>query len=230
MIKKIFITIFATGIMFLGVWFVLDLRKDKNVIEENTPILVGGDADEHGCLASAGYTWCQIKAKCLRPWEEKCEVGTLAKTYIYTDFTSKKTATVAMAADGKSVVLNYENIKNLILNSVISASGARYANQDESIVFWNKGDDGMVFINDKMVLNSAGPIPVLPEVTKYDKVSCEKASGVWFTDNNTCEINSYSKTQCEAKGGEFNECASACRHDPKAEVCTMQCVLTCSFK
>ena len=38
------------------------------------------------------------------------------------------------------------------------------------------------------------------------------------------------KKVCENIGGKFNECASACRNDPKAEVCTMQCVLICEFK
>jgi hypothetical protein len=40
-----------------------------------TPI-VGNDKDEHGCIGSAGYTWCEIKNKCLKTWEEKCEVET----------------------------------------------------------------------------------------------------------------------------------------------------------
>jgi len=35
--------------------------------------LVGNDQDEHGCLGSAGYTWCEAKQKCLRVWEETCE-------------------------------------------------------------------------------------------------------------------------------------------------------------
>lgn len=34
--------------------------------------LVGGDRDEHGCIGSAGYTWCEPKEKCLRLWEEQC--------------------------------------------------------------------------------------------------------------------------------------------------------------
>lgn len=34
---------------------------------------VGADKDEHGCIGSAGYSWCEAKKKCLRPWEEKCE-------------------------------------------------------------------------------------------------------------------------------------------------------------
>lgn len=34
--------------------------------------IVGGDADEHGCIGSAGYTWCEEKQECLRTWEEAC--------------------------------------------------------------------------------------------------------------------------------------------------------------
>jgi hypothetical protein len=40
----------------------------------NPKNIVGNDKDEHGCIGSAGYTWCEAKKKCLRIWEEKCEV------------------------------------------------------------------------------------------------------------------------------------------------------------
>ncbi len=33
---------------------------------------IGGETDEHGCLPTAGYTWCETKQKCLRIWEENC--------------------------------------------------------------------------------------------------------------------------------------------------------------
>ena len=59
---------------------------------------------------------------------------------------------------------------------------------------------------------------------------CKNRGGVWYPVSNVCEINSLSKEECLAQGGEFNECDSACRHDPKAQVCTLQCVLTCSFR
>eukprot|EP00929_Paragymnodinium_shiwhaense_P117207 TRINITY_DN87515_c0_g1_i1.p1 TRINITY_DN87515_c0_g1~~TRINITY_DN87515_c0_g1_i1.p1 ORF type:complete len:115 (-),score=46.03 TRINITY_DN87515_c0_g1_i1:101-445(-) len=32
----------------------------------------GGLRDEHGCMGSAGYTYCETKSKCLRTWEEDC--------------------------------------------------------------------------------------------------------------------------------------------------------------
>lgn len=34
--------------------------------------LLGEDRDEHGCIGSAGYGWCETKQKCLRVWEEDC--------------------------------------------------------------------------------------------------------------------------------------------------------------
>lgn len=34
--------------------------------------MVGNDRDEHGCIGSAGYSWCEAKQKCLRIWEESC--------------------------------------------------------------------------------------------------------------------------------------------------------------
>jgi len=29
----------------------------------------GADRDEHGCIRSAGYSWCAKEGKCVRPWE-----------------------------------------------------------------------------------------------------------------------------------------------------------------
>jgi hypothetical protein len=41
----------------------------------NTPKLIGGDKDKGGCLIGAGYSWCEEKQKCLRNWEEPCQVN-----------------------------------------------------------------------------------------------------------------------------------------------------------
>jgi len=38
------------------------------------PQCTGCDRDAHGCIGSAGYTWCEAKQTCLRVWEEDCTV------------------------------------------------------------------------------------------------------------------------------------------------------------
>lgn len=38
----------------------------------NECALPGSDKDEHGCIPSAGYSWCEVKQKCIRSWEETC--------------------------------------------------------------------------------------------------------------------------------------------------------------
>ena len=37
---------------------------------EQTP--VGADTDAHGCIGSAGYTWCEPLGECIREWETDC--------------------------------------------------------------------------------------------------------------------------------------------------------------
>jgi polar amino acid transport system substrate-binding protein len=38
-----------------------------------TPVpMPGSDRDAHGCIPSAGYTWCADLNKCIRPWETNC--------------------------------------------------------------------------------------------------------------------------------------------------------------
>lgn len=45
---------------------------DTTVPPTATALMPGSDRDSHGCIGSAGYTWCEAKQKCLRTWEEPC--------------------------------------------------------------------------------------------------------------------------------------------------------------
>lgn len=57
---------------------------------------------------------------------------------------------------------------------------------------------------------------------------CVEKGGEWLEDYRECE--GISEQACTELGGTFNECASACRHDPEAEFCTLQCVAVCEFE
>jgi len=47
---------------------------------QKSKVMPGSDRDSHGCIPSAGFTWCEAKRKCLRIWEEACPQPTLAKS------------------------------------------------------------------------------------------------------------------------------------------------------
>ncbi|WP_229728352.1 hypothetical protein [Marinicella pacifica] len=38
-------------------------------------VMPGSDRDAHGCMASAGYSWCPRTVQCERPWELAEEHG-----------------------------------------------------------------------------------------------------------------------------------------------------------
>lgn len=68
------ISLVAAGAYYAGT------QKKSNIILTPTVKpgnLVGNDKDEHGCIPSAGYSWCELKQKCLRTWEEPCAEVTL---------------------------------------------------------------------------------------------------------------------------------------------------------
>jgi len=79
MTKKILIFIGLLIISFLVYSFLFKKSifapgQNSDVVLVNNPqeYMVGNDSDEHGCIGSAGYTWCESKGKCLRLWEESC--------------------------------------------------------------------------------------------------------------------------------------------------------------
>jgi hypothetical protein len=93
----------------------------KNFIKEPTPAekdrivspVVGNDRDAHGCIGSAGYSWCELKNKCLRIWEEPCLLDNetkAVKDYITKNITalSKQKAVLG----GKFYVTNIRILKS----------------------------------------------------------------------------------------------------------------------
>lgn len=42
--------------------------------------MVGNDRDEHGCIASAGYTWSEVQKDCIRLWEKGVRLSAVEDT------------------------------------------------------------------------------------------------------------------------------------------------------
>jgi hypothetical protein len=60
-------------------WNVHTLNKDPEEQPSNEAIngdtdtiYLGGDKDEHGCIPSAGFTWCEQLHTCIQPWVTIC--------------------------------------------------------------------------------------------------------------------------------------------------------------
>lgn len=62
---------------------------------------------------------------------------------------------------------------------------------------------------------------------------CIKSGGDWLAEFKECESSQTDKgldqKECADLGGQFDECASPCRHNPDAELCAAVCVKTCAF-
>ncbi len=132
----------VTGYASLPVTNPVSAESGQFKITKSEPI-VGGDKDSHGCIGSAGYSWCGAKQACIRVWETYCTAAT-SKKAVFNCADSKTITATFYPTDDKYVDLQLSDGRNLSVPHAMSASGARYAKADESFVFWNKGDTAFV--------------------------------------------------------------------------------------
>ncbi len=95
------------GILVLiaaGAAALLWYSEQREALPSPTPTpLVGGDRDEHGCIGSAGYSWCAPKNKCLRIWEEACYTSSTQEVqYILAEKYDKSVADVVIRVTKQS--------------------------------------------------------------------------------------------------------------------------------
>jgi len=87
--------------------------------------LVGNDRDAHGCIPSAGYSWCDAKQKCIRPWEENCA----QQDYFTACPTEKPTGPVACTMDYNPVCGSVDNGIRCIRAPCPSTNNKTYSNR-----------------------------------------------------------------------------------------------------
>ena len=66
MLKKIIVSLFLFSSLISCKWTDKDEDKTNEKETNAKDVVVGGDKDEDGCLASAGYTWSKLNKECIR--------------------------------------------------------------------------------------------------------------------------------------------------------------------
>ena len=116
------------------------------------------------------------------------------------------------------VELTLSDGRNMLLSQAMSASGARYANNNESFVFWNKGDTafvdeaGQVTFKDCLIAKNNPPVT---GIANPASVNCGKVGGnlkiekrgdggeyglCYFEDNRACEEWTLMRGECPIGG------------------------------
>ena len=65
-------------------FFALLFAGTSALFAQQTQPKAGADKDAHGCIASAGYTYSQLKKECIRTFEQKIQLKEIATKGNYT--------------------------------------------------------------------------------------------------------------------------------------------------
>ena len=101
-------------------------KKAETSESKGKEAVVGSDKDEHGCIASAGYTWSEVQKDCIRLWEKGVRMNAVDD--------AGKTLFLVFSPDSTQVELFFseEGVSNEILDRRGLPAGG-YA--------WNVEDD-----------------------------------------------------------------------------------------
>lgn len=90
------------------------------IFAQQTESKAGSDRDAHGCIASAGYTYSELKKECIRTFEQKIQLKAVATkgnynaTVVFNNDQSK--AEIFLKEEKQSVILIYIS-KNIWKNA-----------------------------------------------------------------------------------------------------------------
>jgi hypothetical protein len=86
---------------------------------------VGANKGAHGCIASAGYTYSQLKKECIRTFEQKIQLKEIATKGNYTAavlFNKNQSKAEIFLKEGKTSVILNRSSKGIWKNSTYTLS------------------------------------------------------------------------------------------------------------
>ena len=133
----------------------MNKKEEKPVVVDVAKeVVLGGDKDENGCLASAGYTWSKLKKECVRiftglqllPFENTAKDEDAAVLAAYVLFDEKKdNAEIFLPNQDESILLKRES------------EGKPWVNGEWQLIAWKgfvlKKDGKTVFSGDGEIGN-----------------------------------------------------------------------------
>lgn len=158
------LAVFVTGI------FIYQRPGNMMPIDNQNSVIVGGDRDAHGCIGSAGYSWCEANSKCLRVWEEKCGLGSPRDaTY---NINGQEITLINGKSEFQVVSGSATNIKTSIFGEpVISDLNGDGIKDYVILLTQNSGGSGTFFYVATAINNKVGNIFVTNTILLGDRIA-----------------------------------------------------------
>ncbi|GEM_PF-1244253 len=157
--RGIITIIAAILILFGGVFAYQYFFVKTQPIAQQQEQLIGGDKDSHGCLPAAGYSWCEIKQKCLRVWEEPCETDLTGGWKIYTNsgynFSIKYPTTASLTENNEDETW-YGGTYQIAIKTITTVSIPNAESRDAFVIFYVANGQNAINNCYKQNLNAQG--------------------------------------------------------------------------
>jgi heat shock protein HslJ/membrane-bound inhibitor of C-type lysozyme len=112
--------------------------------------------------------------------------------YTYTNSDDGQQLKVSYDNTNNTAIIYPDGVNKIVFNATTTGSGARYANDEQGLILWNKGDDVSLYLNDSLIFTgttyvidteNVGTITNTPSTNSKGDVTDIKKDNIALTKN-----------------------------------------------
>jgi len=97
--------------------------------------------------------------------DEQNNIEVVGEIYTYTNASTSQQLKVSYDNTNDTATIYPDEMNRVVFNATTTGSGARYANDEQGLILWNKGDEVSLYLNDSLIFTGITPSKSIEEAT-----------------------------------------------------------------
>lgn len=83
--------------------------------------------------------------------DQQNNIQVVGEIYTYTNASTSQELRVSYDNTNNTAIIYPDEVNRVVFNATTTGSGARYTNDEQGLILWNKGDELSLYLNDSLI-------------------------------------------------------------------------------
>lgn len=78
-------------------------------------------------------------------------IEAIGQIYVYTNASTSEQLKISYDNTNNTAIIYPDEVNRVVFNATTTGSGARYTNDEQGLILWNKGNEISLYLNDSLI-------------------------------------------------------------------------------
>lgn len=78
-------------------------------------------------------------------------IEVIGQIYVYTNASTSEQLKISYNNTNNTAIIYPDEVNRVVFNATTTGSGARYTNDEQGLILWNKGNEISLYLNDSLI-------------------------------------------------------------------------------